>query len=50
MDSDKYILSYKKYLYWSNKKSIQPLDFDEYVNTVLIPQEKELEDEFDDQK
>ena len=39
-----YILSYKKYLYWSNKKSIQPLDFDEYVNTVLIPQEKELED------
>lgn len=44
MDNDKYILSYKKYLYWSNKKSIQPLDFDEYVNTILIPQEKELED------
>lgn len=42
--NNRYILSYKKYLYWSNKKSIQPLDFDEYVNTVLIPQEKELED------
>lgn len=39
---DKYILSYKRYCYWMNKKSIQPLDFDEYVNTILIPKEKEL--------
>lgn len=39
---DKYILSYKRYCYWSNKKSIQPLDFDEYVNTILIPKENEL--------